>query len=492
MNSIAACAYSTVSVPLKRLFSSGLKALLLAGLLGAGAAQAISCFGKSGAAACGGPSLGTCISTDTCVCQAIASGTECGTPTYCGTASCSITAASGPIMASTPNRCLAPAGLCTQPGASGQCFCGPGRSGTCCEIVQTGGQLAPAGLDFGNVVVGASAPAQTVFTFSNPSPVPLTLASITLAGANSADFSIQGGGCSAGTPLAAAGTCSINLAFTPGAAGTRGASIGVATGLVEVPQGGVDSLFNNQFNVPLSSVIESNAVPINQFSAIGSLGLITNGVLLVETGGVWSSVGNSFTTTTGDTRLAKVQQTSSASYATPVVTQMKLWIGNDDKDYYYFTSTTLPDPSLVTSASLTGNGTSANASSATSSIVIDPAAPATLYAGIEGAGVYKSTNSGGNWTAAATQPGNLQVKALVIKPGDGTRLFAATYGGGVFRSSDSGVNWNVLCASQPANLNLLSLVMNASGKLFAGSEAGVFVSTDGCASWTAMNSGLPL
>lgn len=490
MNSIAACAYSTVSVTLKCLFSSSLKALLLAGLLGAGAAQAFSCFGKIGAAACGGPSLGMCVSTDTCDCQAIATGLECGTPTYCGTASCSITAASGPIMASTSNRCLAPAGLCTQPGASGQCFCGPGRSGTCCEIVQTGGQLAPAGLDFGHVVVGASAPAQTVFTFSNPSPVPLTLASITLAGANSADFSIQGGGCSAGTTLAAAGTCSINLAFTPGAPGTRGASIRVASGLVEVPQGGVDSPFNNQFNVPLSSVIESNAVPFNQLAADRSgSGLITNGVLLVETDGVWSSVGNPFTTTTGDTRLVKVRQTSSASYATPVVTQMQLLlVGTYMAGYYYFTTTTIPDPSLVTAASLSGNATSA--AIATRSVVIDPAAPATLYAGVEGAGVYKSSNSGGNWTAAATQPANLQVKALIIKPGDSTKLYAATYGDGVFKSTDSGVNWNV-CATQPANLNLLSLAMDAAGKLYTGSEAGVFVSTDGCASWTAMNTGMP-
>jgi len=33
--------------------------------------------------------------------------------------------------------------------------------------------------------------------------------------------------------------------------------------------------------------------------------------------------------------------------------------------------------------------------------------------------------------------------------------------------------------------------MDAAGKLYAGSEAGVFVSSDGCASWAAMSAGLP-
>jgi hypothetical protein len=126
----------------------------------------------------------------------------------------------------------------------------------------------------------------------------------------------------------------------------------------------------------------------------------------------------------------------------------------------------------------------------TSAIVIDPATPTTLYAGLDGAGVYKKTSLI-DWTAATTQPAHLRVKALVIKPGDSSKLFAATYGGGVFQSTDSGVNWNVACTSQPTNLNLLSLVVDAAGKLYAGSEAGVFVSSDSCVNWTALNTGMP-
>ncbi len=124
-------------------------------------------------------------------------------------------------------------------------------------------------------------------------------------------------------------------------------------------------------------------------------------------------------------------------------------------------------------------------------IAIDPANVAKLYAGLDGAGVYRSLNSGGNWSAAVTQPTNQRVKALVIKPGDGTKLFAATYGNGVFTSTDSGDHWTSCSNTGLTNLNLLSLTSDGSGKLYAGSEAGVFVSNDNCTTWAAINGGLP-
>ncbi len=140
--------------------------------------------------------------------------------------------------------------------------------------------------------------------------------------------------------------------------------------------------------------------------------------------------------------------------------------------------------------SAVNTGLTVNATTPPVSIAIDPVTPATLYAGLDGAGIWKSVNSGGSWMAASTQPTNLRVKALVIRPGDSTRLYAATYGGGVFASTDSGDHWSA-CATQPTNLNALSLSIDGSGKLYAGTEAGVFVTSDGCATWSAMSNGLP-
>lgn len=123
-------------------------------------------------------------------------------------------------------------------------------------------------------------------------------------------------------------------------------------------------------------------------------------------------------------------------------------------------------------------------------ILVDPAASANLLAGFDGLGVFLSGDGGANWTAAATQPTSLRVRALVRSATAGTTRFAATYGAGVFKSSDGGDHW-AACATQPTNLNVLSLAGDAVGKLYAGTEAGVFVSADACASWTAINTGLP-
>ena len=129
-----------------------------------------------------------------------------------------------------------------------------------------------------------------------------------------------------------------------------------------------------------------------------------------------------------------------------------------------------------------------------SSIVLDPTTPTTLYSGLDGGGVYKKVGAG-NWTAASTQPTNLNVKALAIASA-GTTLFAGTDGGGVFKSSNNGVDWAVCkdASNVPnsglTNLNLRSLALTGS-TLYAGTTAGVFVSTDSCASWAALNTGMP-
>lgn len=138
-------------------------------------------------------------------------------------------------------------------------------------------------------------------------------------------------------------------------------------------------------------------------------------------------------------------------------------------------------PVTVTAATSTIN---------TTSIAIDPRTPSNVYAGLDGVGIYYSTTSGGSWTAASTQPGNTHISALVIDPIDSTRLFAATDGGGVYYSTNSAANWNA-CPAEPANQNVISLAANATGALYAGTEAGVYISANNCTSWTAMNTGLP-
>jgi len=50
------------------------------------------------------------------------------------------------------------------------------------------------------------------------------------------------------------------------------------------------------------------------------------------------------------------------------------------------------------------------------SLAIDPSRPATLYAGTNGSGVFKSTDGGGNWAAVSTGLTSSTVSALAIDP----------------------------------------------------------------------------
>jgi hypothetical protein len=142
------------------------------------------------------------------------------------------------------------------------------------------------------------------------------------------------------------------------------------------------------------------------------------------------------------------------------------------------------NPQTLTTT-LTGTGITT-----VSSLLVDPRTPAHVFAGLDGAGIYRSTNSGGLWSLASLSPVTTRIKALVIEQSDSTRLFAATYGGGVYTSTDSGAHWSACANTNLANLNVLSLVSDSTGKLYAGTEAGVFTSPD-CNTWTPQNSGLP-
>ncbi len=84
-------------------------------------------------------------------------------------------------------------------------------------------------LSFGDVAVGSSSASQTL-TLDNTGTAAATLVAITLTGAASADFSLGNGTCAANGSLAAGGSCTMILSFVPTAAGSRSATLSVASG----------------------------------------------------------------------------------------------------------------------------------------------------------------------------------------------------------------------------------------------------------------------
>jgi photosystem II stability/assembly factor-like uncharacterized protein len=123
-------------------------------------------------------------------------------------------------------------------------------------------------------------------------------------------------------------------------------------------------------------------------------------------------------------------------------------------------------------------------------LAIDPANPAKLYAGTYGGGVFKSTDSGGTWTAANTGLTSLYVYTLAIDPSTPTSIYAGTHGG-VFKSIDSGSTWVAV------NTGLMDLYVTAlaidpavPATLYAGTYVGAFKSTNSGITWASANTGL--
>lgn len=153
-------------------------------------------------------------------------------------------------------------------------------------------------------------------------------------------------------------------------------------------------------------------------------------------------------------------------------------------------------------------------------ITIDPATPGTLYAlqrsGFYSASVVKSTDAGASWVEINNGLASPLIQDLVMDPSTPNTLYAATlsnepfgnigwgvepkktYAGGVFKSTDGGASWAAVNAglAWPGmdSLNVWDLALDptAPGTLYAGTWwGGAFKSTDGGASWTAVNTGLP-
>jgi photosystem II stability/assembly factor-like uncharacterized protein len=118
------------------------------------------------------------------------------------------------------------------------------------------------------------------------------------------------------------------------------------------------------------------------------------------------------------------------------------------------------------------------------SLAIDPISPMTLYTSIIG-GIFKSTDGGANW-AANKGLSSTDVLGITVQPGNPATLYALVNGVGVFKSTNSGESW-VAKNTGLASLFVYSLAINPlnPATLYAGTfDSGIFKSSDGGMSWT--------
>jgi hypothetical protein len=99
-------------------------------------------------------------------------------------------------------------------------------SGTGIEDDTPGVNLSPNSLSFGNQTSGTTSSAQTV-TLTNTGTAPLAISNIAVTGTNAGDFAETDNCPASPNTLAANASCQINVTFTPGANGTRNASVAI-------------------------------------------------------------------------------------------------------------------------------------------------------------------------------------------------------------------------------------------------------------------------
>ena len=93
--------------------------------------------------------------------------------------------------------------------------------------------LTPTTVSFATTAAGSTATAQGL-TLSNPGTAALSITSVALGGTNPTDFAISANTC--GSSLAAGGTCTISVTFTPASAASFAATLSVVDNATGSPQ----------------------------------------------------------------------------------------------------------------------------------------------------------------------------------------------------------------------------------------------------------------
>jgi photosystem II stability/assembly factor-like uncharacterized protein len=143
----------------------------------------------------------------------------------------------------------------------------------------------------------------------------------------------------------------------------------------------------------------------------------------------------------------------------------------------------------------------------TLAIAINNSSPNIMFIGTANGGIWKSTDSGLNWSPKSDYNDSLAIGTIVIDPNDSSRIFAGTgefhdtgsggltyYGSGILKSIDVGETWTNLSTSPSFQGDEISKLLfdpldATSQHMFLSSATGVYESTDGGLNWTQLRAG---
>ncbi len=122
----------------------------------------------------------------------------------------------------------------------------------------------------------------------------------------------------------------------------------------------------------------------------------------------------------------------------------------------------------------------------------------------DGAGVFKSTDRGNNWTQINNGLNSLETNVLAVDPNDSNVLYLGTDDDGIYKSINGGENWEKLIPSASFGVGDIAVDPENSKNVYMGTvdyfrlsesrgvlgDFGVYKSTDGGTTWEEFNSGL--
>jgi uncharacterized protein (TIGR03437 family) len=124
-------------------------------------------------------------------------------------------------------------------------------------------------------------------------------------------------------------------------------------------------------------------------------------------------------------------------------------------------------------------------------LAVDPRNDSVIYAAAPGGGIWKSTNAGAAWAPIFDSQPSLQMCSIAIDPRAPDIVYAGTgddqsprTGQGVVRSADGGATWTPSARITNRPVCALAVDPTTSSRVYAGSEEGLFVSSDSGANWT--------
>mgnify|MGYP001765462670 CR=1 FL=1 len=147
----------------------------------------------------------------------------------------------------------------------------------------------------------------------------------------------------------------------------------------------------------------------------------------------------------------------------------------------------------------TGNWTSlgpGNIGGRIRTIAFHPTDSTKMWIGAVAGGIWKSTDSGTNWTSVSNFLANMGVTSIVVNPVNPAVMYAGTgegmynadsaRGAGILKSTDGGTTWNRLAATNTADFQYVNrLAISPNGTvLLAATRSGLFRSVDAGATWS--------